>query len=85
MRRSPRSVGGGRDIQSFRFSATGKRREQKIVVFDDSIGRDQWAEILAECRGHILCELPPLVNAVLVLVDDDEIATCRRWPRRVQA
>lgn len=72
MRRSPRSV-GGRDIQSFRFSATGKRREQKIVVFDDSIGRDQWAEILAECRGHILCELP-LVNAVLVLVDDDEIA-----------
>lgn len=72
MRRFPRS-GGSLSTQPFRFSATGKRRVQKIVVFDENIGRDQWPEILADCRGHILRELP-LVNALLVLVDDEEVA-----------
>lgn len=72
MRRCQR-LGGNLGVQSFRFSATGRPREQKIVVFDQNISRNQWAEILANCRGHILRELP-LVNGVLVLVDEEEIA-----------
>ena len=53
------------------FSASGRPRRQRIVVFDESVPRERWVETLAGCRGHILRELP-LLNAVVVLVDEDE-------------
>ena len=54
------------------FSASGRPRRQRIVVFDEAC-LARWVETLAGCRGHILRELP-LLNAVIVLVDEDE-----RW------
>lgn len=53
------------------FSAAGRPRHQRIVVFDPSVPRERWADTLAGCRGHMLREIP-FMNAVVVLVDDDE-------------
>lgn len=58
---------------SFRFSESGRRRQQKIVVFDKDVDRADWMGILSSCRGHVLKELP-FVHGLLVLVDEDEAA-----------
>lgn len=58
---------------SIRFSKSGKRRQQKIVVFEETVDPADWVEILSGCRGHVLKELP-LVHGLLVLVDEDEAA-----------
>lgn len=59
--------------RSIRFSASGKPRKQRIIVFDEGVSLSRQKEVLANCRGHILRELPSM-NALVVLVDDDEAA-----------
>ena len=56
---------------SVKFSESGRRRQQKIVIFDKAVDRADWVGILSSCRGCVLRELP-LVNGLLVLVDEDE-------------
>ncbi len=58
---------------SVKFSESGKLRQQKIVIFDKAVDRADWVGILSSCRGCVLRELP-LVNGLLVLVDEDEAA-----------
>lgn len=56
---------------SVKFSESGRLRQQKIVIFDKDIDRSDWVGILSGCRGYVVKELP-LVNGLLVLVDEDE-------------
>lgn len=58
---------------SVKFSESGRLRQQKIIIFDKSIDRADWVGILSGCRGYVVKELP-LVNGLLVLVDEDEAA-----------
>lgn len=58
---------------SFRYSGSGRLRQQKIVIFDKGVDRADWVEILSGCRGYVVRELP-LVNGLVVLVDEDEAA-----------
>lgn len=56
---------------SVKFSESGRLRQQKIVIFDKAVDRADWVGILSGCRGYVVKELP-LVNGLLVLVDEDE-------------
>ena len=58
---------------SVKFSESGRLRQQKIVIFDKAVDRADWVGILSGCRGYVVKELP-LVNGLLVLVDEDEAA-----------
>ena len=58
---------------SVKFSESGRLRQKKIVIFDKAVDRADWVGILSGCRGYVVKELP-LVNGLLVLVDEDEAA-----------
>ena len=63
---------------SVKFSESGRLRQQKIVIFDKAVDRADWVGILSGCRGYVVKELP-LVNGLLVLVDEDEAPMFSRW------